>query len=159
MHLKIVIYFWHLVVSGMIAGLCLCIASILFLEGIVDPIPLILLAFAVSGTWFWWRLKLQSMFNFSITKTAFKTYLPLSIATVLGLTFGAKELLDTMMISAPRIPYLLYLTGIAAIAYLGSRVLEFEQMPRKEKISYRRGQDRKDRTKWKRSSGSRIFQT
>ena len=159
MHLKIVVYFLHLVISGVIAGLCFCMASTLFLEGILAPIPLLMTACVVSGAWFCWRLHLQKLFNFSITKTAFKSYLPLSIVSILSMTYGAKELLDTMLISSPRIPYLLYLTGLIAVLYVCARILEFDQMPRKEKISYRRGLDTKDHTSWKRSTGRRIFQT
>ncbi|MGB0372037.1 MAG: hypothetical protein ACPGN3_11935 [Opitutales bacterium] len=158
MHLKIVFYFLHIVLSGMISGLSLAIMGTLFFENVREPLPLFACAFAVSTAWFIWRIRVQRKFKFSITQKAFKLFFPISLIMVAALTLGAKELLEVMMVNPPKIKYLLYITGAMAGMAISAQILDFERMPRREKITYKRGGERKDSTSWKRSSGSRLFQ-
>ncbi|MEM9026268.1 MAG: hypothetical protein AAGB06_04970, partial [Verrucomicrobiota bacterium] len=68
---------------------------------------------------------------------------------------GTTQLIDQTMVNPPRIMFLLYLTGgIASLAII-AQILDFENMPRREKIAYRR---RRARSDWRRSSGHRILQ-
>ncbi|MEM7673948.1 MAG: hypothetical protein AAF212_11465 [Verrucomicrobiota bacterium] len=158
MHIKVVLYFLHIVLSGMLTGLSLAIACTLYFEEMMTPIPLFLGAFLISTGWFIWRVRIQRRYKFCITKKAFKIFLPLSLICIGALTLGATQLINATMVNPPRIMFLLYLTGgIASLAII-VQILDFENMPRREKIAYRRGGERKDRSDWRRSSGHRVLQ-
>ena len=158
MHLKIVLYFWHKVVSGLVASLALAIAGTLYFEDIYQPIPLFIAASAVAFAWFGWRMRVQRKFDFSMTKTAFKTYLPLCAITVAAMTLGSKELVSSMMVSPPRIIYLIYLAGLIVSIAVGAQIFDYERMAKREKISYRRRKVKSEsRSNWRRSSGSKVF--
>lgn len=160
MHLKIVLYFWHIVVSGMLSGLSLAIAGTLYFEGMMLPIPLFMGVFALSFSWFVWRLIVQQKYKFLMTKKAFKTYLPLCLITIATMTLGSKKLLAVMMESPPRIQYLLYVTAIVAGMGVCAKIVDFEYMASKEKITYKKQRShRRRRSSTPSGTAPRSFQS
>lgn len=158
MHLKIVLYFWHKTTAGLVGGMGLAIAGTLFFEDVHEPILAFLAAAGVAFIWFGWRVRIQRQFDFAMTQTAFRTYLPLCAATVVALCLGSQKIVASMMIEPPRMVFLIYLAGLIVSLAVGAQLLDYRHMAIREKISYkRRKAKRETRSNWRRTSRNRLF--